>query len=448
MSDLSNISNVPNSSSSSYFSSEGSTSNGPSARSFTYASLPSNPPPPSPFPPNLLNGFSTNGYSYSPIPSTLHPNNQGSSSAMQTPFNQTQLSYNPSQHPPSVSKRRASSTASETSGRHVDKRPRMNDVRDWNSGPSGQPSRQSSGQSSGQPSSQPSGQPPGQAIIPPIPFAAPREGTRRYPFLPPVETRPPPYFDHTRWPSNTYTGKNYPQPSSHHTWRPDRRIGEDIMYEQPRREVIRVRPVPKVFHPKIKRQVWEKKKKYMKRVAKPEPSIRKYNLSPSNTAWIPRPLFDQSTLLAYVRDSERDTVRISERRPKFIDSDYNVSPGPHPPTNRPEGWRAPAERLTVGILESIFQYLYEMVKETPLPEVPIKERDPWTGRMTNERLTKGELEAYKSAMMRKMLLDYAKACPEWYDSECRAWWTEVVIIGEKDAEVSLLLPLPSYREIY
>lgn len=145
----------------------------------------------------------------------------------------------------------------------------------------------------------------------------------------------------------------------------------------------------------------------------------KSSMAPSSTAL--------SSFNSYARDIDLYPT-------PFVDG-YVAPLPPTPQRDRPAGWISPAQRLSEEILENIFNCLHDRISEVTLPCVPINGRDAWVGTLTNDRLTNGEIEAYKTAVMRKMLYDYGRVCKMWWAGSQKGW-SDIVIIGEKDAEVS------------
>jgi hypothetical protein len=141
-------------------------------------------------------------------------------------------------------------------------------------------------------------------------------------------------------------------------------------------------------------------------------------------AWKPPVEFSEATFEAYERDLKVFSPGY-ETKPETLKEEVV----------RPPGWVSPAQRVSEEILENIFGCLHELIMETPLPCVPIKGRDPWMGTLTNARLTNAEVSAYKTSVMRKMLYDYGRVCKSWWCGTQKGWH-EIVIIGERDANVS------------
>lgn len=135
------------------------------------------------------------------------------------------------------------------------------------------------------------------------------------------------------------------------------------------------------------------------------------------------------------------TEGLQRHQPGWVPTgiDTNVS---HP--SNTDMTLSPANRLTDRIVRRIADYYTEIHMMEALPEVPLMPLHIDQGPVHNSRLTNAEKEAYKRATLRRKLFDLGRMCRSWWDG-CSKGYKDVIIVGDKDAEVSHTSPDPSYK---
>ncbi|RSH87052.1 hypothetical protein EHS25_003541 [Saitozyma podzolica] len=144
---------------------------------------------------------------------------------------------------------------------------------------------------------------------------------------------------------------------------------------------------------------------------------------------------DVSTASTRTKRSHTESSTGASKRQRLLSPDpFRTSTLNHPAPS-PSATSTPSDtaatRLPDDVFELIFTHLKAVTIDQALPPMPIRSRDRLEAPPNNSRLTRGEVTAYKKAMMRKQLFDLGKVCKNWWNGASRAF-DEVVIIGDSD----------------